>query len=52
MDWLYDFVSDNAATIGSIITAAVVLIVIIAWVDRHPKQKPTSTQNEPRRDDE
>ena len=52
MDWFYDFISDNAGTIGGIVTAAVVLIIIVAWVDKHPKQKDVPTQNEPRRDDE
>ena len=52
MDWFYEFVQDNAATIGSVATAALVLIVLLAWVDRHPKRNPPPPQNEPRRDDE
>lgn len=52
MEGIYDFFSDNAGTIGSIIVGAVVVIIIIAWVDRHPSKSSTKQHNEPRRDDE
>jgi hypothetical protein len=50
---ILEFLTTTGGKIVGIIAGALVVIIIVAWVDRHPSQKKQGPiVKEPRRDDE
>ncbi len=53
VDGILQFITSNAGILSSAIGGAIVIVAVIAAIDRHPRPKPQEKPHpEPERDDE